>query len=85
LADRPTPLANKRLIPPSVPLLVSRVIVTPDNSYEEKKDNWGEYRVQFYWQRRYRRGTRHDVLSVKEDGNKSHDSRPQNKFCVRPL
>jgi len=32
LADRPTPLANKRLIPPSVLLLVSRVIVTPHNS-----------------------------------------------------
>jgi putative addiction module CopG family antidote len=35
LADRPTPLTKKRVVPLSVLMLVGRVIVTPHNSYEK--------------------------------------------------
>jgi len=85
LADRPTSLANKRLVPQSVLLLVGRVIVTPHNSYEKKQNNWSKYYVEFQGQRGCRRGTRHDVLNVKEESDKGYDSRPQNKFYIRPL
>jgi hypothetical protein len=60
------------------------MIVTPDNSHEEKKENRSKYHVELNRQRRCRYGTRHDMLDVKDERDESHHSRPPYRLYIRP-